>query len=80
MAYIAPNTTVTLMKGVPLSNDYQHTLWFDSAAAQQTYFQSCTKKTYTALSYQRYENGMIQLLPGRDGVEGFFIARLRRKG
>ena len=27
-----------------------------------------------------FENGMIQLLPGRDGVEGFFIARLRRKG
>lgn len=27
----------------------------------------------------RCENGMIQLLPGRDGVEGFFIARLRRK-
>jgi len=27
-----------------------------------------------------FVNGMIQLLPGRDGVEGFFIARLRRKG
>lgn len=26
-----------------------------------------------------YQNGMIQLLPCRDGVEGFFIARLRRK-
>jgi len=28
---------------------------------------------------ERCENGMLQLLPGRDGVEGFFIARLRRK-
>ena len=26
-----------------------------------------------------YENGMIQLLPCRDGLDGFFIARLRRK-
>ncbi len=26
-----------------------------------------------------YSDGMIQLLPCRDGVEGFFIARLRRK-
>ena len=26
-----------------------------------------------------YANGMIQLLPSRDGVDGFFIARLRRK-
>jgi len=25
------------------------------------------------------ENGMIQLLPNRDGLDGFFIARLRRK-
>jgi len=26
-----------------------------------------------------FENGMIQLLPCRDGLDGFFIARLRRK-
>lgn len=26
-----------------------------------------------------YVNGCIQILPGRDGIEGFFIARLRRK-
>ncbi|MDO5323648.1 MAG: 16S rRNA (cytosine(967)-C(5))-methyltransferase RsmB [Clostridia bacterium] len=26
-----------------------------------------------------YVNGYIQILPGRDGIEGFFIARLRRK-
>ena len=26
-----------------------------------------------------YKNGCIQILPGRDGIEGFFIARLRRK-
>ena len=28
----------------------------------------------------RLEGGMLQLLPQRDGMEGFFIARLRRKG
>ena len=28
----------------------------------------------------RLENGMVQILPHRDGMEGFFIARLRRKG
>ena len=26
----------------------------------------------------RFENGMLRLLPSRDGVEGFFIARMRR--
>ena len=28
----------------------------------------------------RLKNGMIQSLPHRDGLEGFFIARMRRKG
>ena len=28
----------------------------------------------------RFRDGMIQLLPHRDGLEGFFIARMRRKG
>ena len=28
----------------------------------------------------RLTNGMIQILPNRDGLEGFFIARMRRKG
>ena len=27
----------------------------------------------------RYADGMLQLLPSRDGMDGFFIARLRRK-
>ena len=27
-----------------------------------------------------FQDGMIQILPHRDGLEGFFIARLRRKG
>ena len=27
----------------------------------------------------RMQNGMLQLLPARDGVEGFFIARMRRR-
>ena len=27
----------------------------------------------------RFANGMIQLLPDRDGIEGFFIARMRRR-
>ena len=61
MSYIAPNTTVTLLKGVPMSNDYQHTLYFATRTDQQTYFQSCTKKSYTSLSYQRYQQGMIKI-------------------
>ena len=28
----------------------------------------------------RLEDGMLQILPHRDGMDGFFIARMRRKG
>ena len=28
----------------------------------------------------RLEDGMIQILPHRDGIEGFFIARMIRRG
>ena len=28
----------------------------------------------------RFRDGMIQILPNRDGLEGFFIARMQRKG
>ena len=27
----------------------------------------------------KMQDGMLQLLPARDGVEGFFIARMRRR-
>lgn len=39
--------------GVPLENDYKNTLYFANAQAQQTYFQSKIKKSYTDFSYQR---------------------------
>ena len=28
----------------------------------------------------RFEDGMIRILPHRDGIEGFFIARMIRRG
>lgn len=38
---------------VPLDKDYSHTLYFESAQAQQTYFQEKVKKSYTDFTYQR---------------------------
>ena len=35
MAYIAPNSTVWLYKGVPLDPNYENTYWFASKAAQK---------------------------------------------
>lgn len=48
-----PNITKMYLLDVPLENDYQHTLYFENAAAQQQYFQSRIVKSYTDFSYQR---------------------------
>lgn len=59
MAYIAPDTIVRIMKNVPLDNTYDHTVWFTSQSAQETYFSSVGVLKYTLndQSYQRtYKN------------------------
>lgn len=40
MAYIAPNSAVRLLQGVPLQSDYNDTILFSSLAEQSTYFYS----------------------------------------
>lgn len=59
MAYIAPDTIVKIMKNVPLDNTYDHTVWFASKVAQETYFSGSgvVKYTLSKQSYQRtYKN------------------------
>ena len=50
------NITKVYLLHVPLENDYKHTLIFETAGAQQSYFQSKTVKSYTDFSYQRKDN------------------------
>lgn len=59
--YIAPNTTVSLLAGVPLDKNYLHTIYFSTRTAQNTYFQSKVTHTYSALSYQRLERGRVRV-------------------
>lgn len=61
MAYISPNTTVSFLKGVPLTKDYQHSVAFASASAQNTYFASKAKHTVTGVTYQRAERESIRV-------------------
>lgn len=53
---MAKNITRVYLLDVPLENDYKNTLYFASASAQQTYFQSKVVKSYTDFSYQRKDN------------------------
>lgn len=50
------NITEVRLLSVPLENDYQHTLYFETAAAQETYFKNQTIKSGSDFSYQRKEN------------------------
>lgn len=55
---MARNITEVRLLNVPLENDYLHTLYFGSKAAQESYFKSCTiaNGVNTDFSYQRKDN------------------------
>lgn len=47
MATVVPNGVVRVCKGVPLSNDYKHTLWFSSDTKFFDYFEGKVAKTFS---------------------------------
>ena len=65
MTYITPNTTVYIMRNIPLDGSYQHTIYFASESAQQNYFfsQANNKIAYTInpQSYQRVHSNRIRV-------------------
>lgn len=61
MPYIPPNSDVVLCRGVPIDNDYRHTLYFDSVTAQNNYFFSKAFKQFHNVSYQRERRNVITL-------------------
>ena len=59
--YIAPNTNIYILHGVPLDNTYRNTLYFEAASAQFGYFGSKTKYTLNNQSYQRVNRNRIRI-------------------
>ena len=60
MAYIAPNSTIKFLRGVPLDSTYEHSIYFADASAQNVYFHTLVASDshnnpliVTAQSYQR---------------------------
>ena len=54
--YIAPNSIIHILRGVPLDNSYQHTIHFNSTTEQASYFAGLKKYTLTEYSYIRKDN------------------------
>lgn len=59
--YIAPNSTVYLLTGVPCDKSYVHTLYFENKNEQYSYFYGKRVKTFTNVSYQRHSKNSIRL-------------------
>lgn len=61
--YVEPNSTVYLMKNVPLDPTYQHTVLFSSKAAQEQAFMqfASPELTFENLSYQRHGRGYLKI-------------------
>lgn len=53
--YIAPNSTIHVLKNVPLDNTYRDNIIFDSVDSQRAYFVSKNKYTVSQYTYQRKE-------------------------
>lgn len=56
MAYITPNTTVHVFKGIPLDNSYEHTVYFTDRATQASTFLAKQHLTFNHLTYQRAQD------------------------
>lgn len=59
--YIRPDTIIRILKNVPLDMTYNHTIYWDSADAQVTYFTGKAKHSLSNQSYQRIEKGLIRV-------------------
>ena len=69
--YIEPNSIITIYHNVPLDNTYNHTLYFNSLAEQNTYFhanQAIIKYNLTAQSYQRVVKGSMRVAVKADNL------------
>lgn len=63
MTYIAPQSDIVILRGIPFSNDYQHTWYFANKDAQEAYFNSTSLKAYTLsnYSYQRVDRNKLRV-------------------
>ena len=64
---IQPNTNIIIIKGCPLDNTYEHTLYFSGETKQEglnnqaNYFKGLKKYSLTKQSYQRYAEGILHI-------------------
>lgn len=66
--YIAPNTTIRMLKSVPLDITYRNTIYFAYVENQTSYFSGKTKYVFANQSYQRVNNGKLRIAQKADNL------------
>lgn len=61
MSYIAPNSDILILKGVPIDSDYLNTLHQDTLQGQYNMFSAFAKYTLDKYNYQRADKGKIRV-------------------
>lgn len=61
MSYIAPNSDIYILRGIPFDETYQHTVVFNDPTIQFTYFAGKLKYRLKQQSYQRAKRGYIRV-------------------
>lgn len=59
--YIEPRTNIRILTNVPLDKTYDHTIYFNSAGAQSSYFITLQKYNLTNYTYQRVKRGVARV-------------------
>lgn len=59
--YIQPQTNIRILQNVPLDTTYEHTIYFSSTSAQQTYFAGKQKYNLGSYTYQRVSKGIARV-------------------
>ena len=59
--YIAPDTTIRILKNVPLDATYEHTIYWSTLTSQRDYFIGKTKYIFQNQSYQRVNKGRLRI-------------------
>ena len=61
MAYIAPNSTVKILRSISIDNSYRNTILQSDKSSQFSMFNAYTKYSLTNYSYQRVNKGAIRV-------------------
>lgn len=68
---VEPNSILRVYKEVPLNDNYENTIWFESTNKQLEYFNSLDYKTYNKMTYQRVSSNTIRISEKADVLRDY---------